>query len=107
MASLFTTSTGEANPARPICRSGSWILFLLILIAGGGAPIGSRRKNVVRAPISVSKSMVPPCFRTIIACANDKRWPVPLPIALVVKNGFERSAATTSYFAFQLSAKLN
>src|SRR6266404_4381669 len=48
---------------------------------------GSRIAKVVPLPTSVSKVMVPPCLSATTECAMAKPWPVPLPTALVVKNG--------------------
>src|SRR5450755_3565534 len=51
------------------------------------APTGSRMKNVVPLPHSVSKRSVPPCLFTMTLRAIARPCPVPLPTSLVVKKG--------------------
>src|SRR6266705_1414774 len=48
---------------------------------------GKRMIKVVPRPSSVSKVILPLCFRTTTSCAIANPCPVPLPTSLVVKNG--------------------
>src|SRR5208283_2264808 len=64
---------------------------------------GRTRVNWVKAPGSVMTSMVPPCCLTTMSWLSDRPSPVPSPAGLVVKNGLNILAFTSSGIPVPLS----
>src|SRR5690348_9434470 len=67
---------------------------------------GRRIVNSVYSPLRLSTSIVPPCCWVTMSQLIDRPSPVPLPVGLVVKNGWNNLSLTSGAMPVPLSRTL-